>query len=271
MRDAIEAELRAVGGTPEDRIDIARAALALAALDRLGVERKRYLDHLDELAADVALQQPQGLADACAALARTLAETHGYAGDQATYDDMQNANLMRVIDRKKGLPVALGILYLHAGRAQGWRMSGLNFPGHFLIRLEQDAGRAILDPFGGGRMVSAPELRQLAKQAAGSDTLEPQFTAATPDRDVLLRLLNNIKSRALHQNDTERAAEILHRMTLIAPARGALWGELGLVDSARGNLGSAIQCLTRWRELAQSDGERHRAALALQQARSRLN
>jgi regulator of sirC expression with transglutaminase-like and TPR domain len=271
MTQAIEAELSAVGRAAEDGIDIARAALALAALDRPAVNRKPYLDHLDELAADVALQKPEGLPGAAAALSQTLAEAHGYAGDQATYDDMQNANLMRVIDRRKGLPVALGILYLHAGRAQGWRVHGLNFPGHFLIRLELAAGRAILDPFAGGRLVEADQLRLLARQAAGANALDPRFTEAVPDREVLLRLLNNIKSRALQQDDPERAAEILHRMTLIAPVRGALWGELGLVESKRGNLGHAIQALTRWRDMATSDGERQRAATALQQTRSRLN
>jgi len=242
-----------------------------AAADHLEAERKPYLDHLDELAGDVALLKPEGLADAAAALARTLGETHGYQGDHATYDDMQNADLMRVIDRKRGLPVALGILYLHAGRAQGWRMVGLNFPAHFLIRLELPAGRAILDPFAGGRLIGAAELRELAKRLAGADALDPRFTEPAADRDVLLRLLNNIKSRALRNDQPERAAEILHRMTLIAPKHGALWGELGLVESARGNLANAIAALTRWRDLAADDRERQRAAAALQQARTRLN
>jgi regulator of sirC expression with transglutaminase-like and TPR domain len=271
MSQEIEAELALVGRAAEGAIDIARTALALAALDRPGVERKPYLDHLDGLAADVALQKPDGLVDAAAALSRTIAEAHGYAGDQQSYDDMQNANLMRVIDRRKGLPVALGILYMHAGRAQGWRIDGLNFPGHFVLRLELPPGRAILDPFRGGRVVQPDELRVLAQQAAGAKALDPAFTQPVSDRDVLLRLLNNIKSRALRQNDPNRAAEILHRMTLIAPRRGALWGELGLVEQARGNLGHAIQALGRWRDLAASDQERQRAAAALQQTRARLN
>src|SRR5262249_6087411 len=119
-RAAIEAELKAIGAAPDDGIDIGRAALALAALDRPEAQRADYLAHLDALARDVAALKPEGLADAAGALARTLAEQHRYRGDDATYDDMQNANLMRVIDRRRGLPVALGILYMHAGRAQGW-------------------------------------------------------------------------------------------------------------------------------------------------------
>lgn len=271
VRDAIDAELRAAGLLPAETMDIARIGLALAALDRLAVDRKPYLDHLDKLAADVATRGAETLTEASAALGQVLSGGHGYAGDDETYDDPQNANLMRVIDRKKGLPVALGILYLHVGRAQGWGMVGLNFPAHFLIRLELPAGRAILDPFAGGRLLGANELRGLAKRVAGVETLDPRFTAPASDREVLLRLLNNIKSRALQQDDPERAGEILHRMTLIAPALGALWGELGMVESTRGNLGAAIEALTRWRDLAGGDQERQRAIAALQQIKARLN
>jgi regulator of sirC expression with transglutaminase-like and TPR domain len=80
--------------------------------------------------------------DRVAALTQVMAEEHGYNGDRQHYDDLQNANLIRVIDRRRGLPVALGILYLHAARAQGWRAAGINFPGHFLIAVEHDGERA---------------------------------------------------------------------------------------------------------------------------------
>ena len=137
-----------------------------------------------------------------AARARALNEIillkHGYSGDELTYDDVQNANLIRVVDRRKGLPVALGILYLHAARAQGWDSVGLAFPGHFLIRLSDGPERLIIDPFHGGRICDAASLRELLKAMAGQDVeLTPRITRRCPDRDVLLRLQNNIKSRLL--------------------------------------------------------------------------
>ena len=67
--------------------------------------------------------------------AEILAERHRLLGDDQTYDDLENANLISVIDRRRGLPVALSILYIHAARRQGWPVEGSNFPGHFLIRL----------------------------------------------------------------------------------------------------------------------------------------
>src|SRR3546814_18868046 len=80
---------------------------------------------------------------------------------------MSNADMMRVIDRRRGLPVALGILYLHGARAQGWPICGLNFPGHFLLRLDLGAERTIIDPFHGGETRDAAALRALLKTMAG--------------------------------------------------------------------------------------------------------
>ena len=94
-----------------------------------------YLGELDLIASDLsdASRGADTLPDQITALSDTLYSRHGYHGDIDSYDDPQNANLMRVMDRRKGLPVALGVLVIHAGRSQGWNITGLNFPGHFLL------------------------------------------------------------------------------------------------------------------------------------------
>ena len=131
---------------------------------------------------------------------------------------------MRVIDRRKGLPVALGILYIHAGRAQGWDVAGLGFPGHFLIRLERDGERLILDPFNEGRVCAAAELRDLLKSTAGSEAeLDPSHYATVSDREILLRLQNNIKLRRLQAGDMEGALACTEDMLRIAPDEATQW------------------------------------------------
>src|ERR1700731_3450322 len=153
--------LRELGASGESILPIAEAALALASFERPQVGPVRYREHLQLLARGVG--RHPGAAGDGAARARALNEIillkYGYSGDALTYDDLQNANLIRVIDRRKGLPVALGILYIHAARTQGWDMAGLAFPGHFLVRLAEPGGRVILDPFHGGRVRAAAELR----------------------------------------------------------------------------------------------------------------
>src|SRR5207247_4040367 len=161
--------LRELGASDGRILPIAEAALALASFERPRVDLGHYRDHLRLIARDVG-QHPDAAGD-LAARARALNEIillkYGYSGDALTYDDLQNANLIRVVDRRKGLPVALGILYIHAARAQGWDAVGLGFPGHFLVRLTEGAERLILDPFHGGRVCDAATVRELLKARAG--------------------------------------------------------------------------------------------------------
>src|SRR6516162_9990102 len=153
---------------------------------------------------------------------------NGYSGDELSYDDLQNANLMRVVDRRKGLPVALGILYIHAARAQGWDIAGLAFPGHFLVRLADGAGRVIVDPFHAGQICGASELRELLKAAAGRDSeLLPEHYEPVSDREVLLRLQNNLKARLLQAQQNDRALMVVETMLMLAPDLAELWREAG--------------------------------------------
>src|ERR1700722_4125670 len=149
--------LRELGASGGHILPIAEAALALASFERPRVGPTRYREHLQLLARDVG-NHPGGAGDVAErvrALNEIILLKYGYSGDALTYDDLQNANLMRVVDRRKGLPVALGILFLHAARAQGWESIGLGFPGHFLIRLSEGPERLIVDPFHGGKVCDA--------------------------------------------------------------------------------------------------------------------
>jgi regulator of sirC expression with transglutaminase-like and TPR domain len=196
---------------------------------------------------------------------------YGYQGDTLTYEDLQNANLMRVIDRRKGLPVALGILYIHAARAQGWDMAGLAFPGHFLVRLAEPGGRVILDPFHGGKVRVAAELRELLKAIAGNAAeLMPAHYTEVSDRDILLRLQNNLKLRLLESRQAEKALAVISGMMLFAPDQPALWREAGLVNAELGNLRAAIDALERFLALATDETARHHTALFLQKLKARL-
>jgi regulator of sirC expression with transglutaminase-like and TPR domain len=269
----IEAEdiLRDIGARPDGDIDLAEGALALAALDRPGVALDRYRDHIARLAADVgaALADGGGLVDA---LNRVVLEQHGYHGDMLTYDDIQNANLMRVIDRKKGLPVALGILYLHAARAHGFAADGLNFPGHFMIRAGEDGERLIIDPFNEGIERSAADLRELLKATAGLDAeLIPAHYEAVGNRDILIRLQNNIKARHERAGRPEDALRVVDTMLMFAPQYMALWREAGVIHARLGNLNSAIEAFEAIVERADIDATRHDAAAIIQKLKARLN
>lgn len=266
MTWAADQVLDRIGSQGDEEIDLAEAALALAALDRPRVSSERYIDHLNSLgpalAAAVAADEAGG---AVQLLAKTLHGEFDYCGDNRTYDDMQNANLMRVIDRRKGLPVALGILYIHTARAGGWHAEGLNFPVHFLIAVSRNGEREILDPFDGGARCAPRDLRRRLKQHLGDDAeLAPQHYKAVGNRDILLRLLNNILTRAVAARRLARARIILGRMVGIAPARGPLHREMAMLEAHGGALDNAVVHAERYAELAVGASERHDAASLLQ-------
>ena len=271
---AAEAFLREIGQREGDILPLAEAALALAVLETPGSAVARYHDHLATLAAAVgdAARGAGTLEGRIAALNEALYRRHGYSGDTATYEDPQNANLMRVIDRRKGLPVALGILAIHASRAQGWDMQGLALPGHFLVRIAHDGERAILDPFNGGRTRDAAELRELLRAITGREApLTPQHYAPVSDRDVLLRLENNLRRRHIENGAPARALAVLDRMLLIAPDSAQLWHDAGLLHAELGNFRAAAAAIERVLGLAPDGAERRDAALLLQRLRLKLN
>jgi regulator of sirC expression with transglutaminase-like and TPR domain len=252
---------------------IGEAALALAVLDRAQVGLARYRDHLSAIASEVgvAAAGAETIVERAEALSSVIAGAHGYRGDSLTYDDLQNANLMRVIDRRKGLPVALGILYLYAGRAQGWAIAGLAFPGHFLLRLEGTGAPAILDPFHEGAVKDAAELRALLKSVAGAAReLSATDYAAVPDREVLLRLQNNVKLRLLEAGRGEAALAVIESMLAMAPDRAELWREQGTVSASLGNLGAAIRSLEAAMERERDSTRRFATAALLQELKTRL-
>ena len=272
-RTSALAYLNSLAPLGDTRWPIAEAALALAALDRPQVGLARYRDHLATLSNDVgaAAGGVGETAERAAALRAVIAGAHGYRGDDLTYDDLQNANLMRVIDRRKGLPVALGILYLHAGRAQGWDMAGLAFPGHFLLRIEGRGGSCILDPFHEGAVKSAAELRTLLKSVAGAEReLGAADYAATPDLEVLLRLQNNMKLRLLQANQAEAALAVIESMVAMAPDRAEFWREQGTVNASLGNLGAAIRALEASLARERDSTRRFATAALLQELKTRL-
>jgi regulator of sirC expression with transglutaminase-like and TPR domain len=266
--------LRDLGASGERVLPIAEAALALASFERPRVGPRRYREHLRALARDVG--RHAGAAGDLPGRARALNEIillkHGYSGDELTYDDLQNANLMRVIDRRKGLPVALGILYMHAGRAQGWETAGLAFPGHFLVRLSDGPERLILDSFHGGRICGAAELRELLKATVGQDSeLLPEHYTLVSDRDVLLRLQNNLKARLIQAQQHERAVGVIETMQMLAPDFAELWREAGILHAQLGNMRAAAATLEQFVLRAPDGMARHQAAAMLQQLRSKLN
>jgi regulator of sirC expression with transglutaminase-like and TPR domain len=274
------AALREIAALPDEAIDVAEAALLLASFDHPAADLQIYRDHLQSLAKAVGAAADAGNLDADAApedmaetLRKVLVEDFRYLGDEETYTDLDNANLMRVIERRKGLPVSLGILYLFAARAQGWGAAGLNFPGHFLIRLEsRDGQRVIIDPFHAGRSLEIQGLRELLKVVRGAgEELDSRHYQTVTNRDILVRLQNNVKTRRMEQNEVAGALEALGAMQALDPANASFWREAGVMHMRLGHLKHAVESFEAFISRTPEGPDRRKISDVVKELRERLH
>ncbi len=270
------AALDAIGHLPDPEIDIADAALHLARVDAPAADWQGARAELTAIAREAA-ELARGLGRGAElpvlgeALSGLLVGRHGFRGDLDTYDDLDNANLIRVIERRKGLPVALGILWLHAARAAGWSAHGVDFPAHFLFALDGRGSQLILDVFDGGTPLEARQLRALLKRIEGEQAeLRPGLLRPMDVRAVLLRLQNNIKARRLGAGDLAGAVICAEDMLRIAPDHAGLWREAGLIHQRLGHVQAALRCLERFLDLAPQGEIAARARAAMAELRTRL-
>lgn len=265
--------LRRLGKAGDGPHDIAVAALMLAALDHRGCDLEPYRAHLAEIAEQARLLAgPAASAmEGAHALSSLLGGRYGYESDRIAHDDPRNADFIAVIERRRGISVALGILYLHAARAAGLDASGLGSPGHFLLRIGLGDSAAFIDPLIGGAALDREFLRA-PPTMRGMPGDEPQILEAVADTEILLRLANTQKLHALQAGAGGRALNIAQRMSVIAPARPEIWMDLARLSEAEGALGAARNAYEACLALAQSGAPLHNeAALGLHGLKRRLN
>ncbi len=271
---ASRSRLQGLRDISDEEVDLARAALDIASLHRTVTSLDPYLRHLDALAQDVsAYAGNDPTADIAAeALIQILARRYGYGGDEDSFGDLEAANLITVIDERRGLPVSLGIIYIQAARAQGWPAGGIDFPGRFLVRLEIDGERRILDPFDNGRVLQPKDLRDLLKIGMGVEAeLTPDHYREIGNREILLRLENSLKVRHLSAERFDEALRVIETMLLFAPETSSLWREAGMIHARLDQVREAINALEEFLRLDTSADSRYSATVLLQDLRSRLS
>ncbi len=266
------ARLSRIGELSDEDVDLAKTALLLAITECPGAPLESYSRHLEKITNEVGSHADKsGPLDIRAeALAQVIARRYGYGGSKNAYEDQDNANLMRVIDRRCGLPVALGIIYIRVARSLGWTIEGINFPARFLVRLEHKGERLILDPFANGVALAVQDMRKLFRASgANHSELTPDHYKPMTNRNILLRLQNHVKMRMLRCNRMEDALEVIQTMKLFAPDEARLWRETGIINARLDNIEAAIAALEEYLIRSGGDKGRYRASLLLQELRRR--
>jgi len=247
-----------IGLLEDEAISLDSAALQIAALDHAGLDLSAYVDLLGEITERLVVLggDAENAVARAKILARVIGTEFGFVGDRQSYDDLDNADLIRVIDRRRGLPVSLTILYVAAARRLGWAADALNTPGHVVARIGSETEPVLIDPFDGGAMLDAEQFAALLRAVLGRDaTPRPEHLTAMSNRSVLVRLLMNQASRAERGGNLDRALTLYQRMTVIAPSNAHAWWEharlqlnTGDVEAARSSLSAMLE-VTREPEL----------------------
>lgn len=271
--------LNHISDLSDDDLDLAKAALSLAAMNSPDISTEKYYHHIEKMVVATKARYQEilnagGDDDAgtqLAALKHVLVEKNDYRGDDKDYDDLQNANLIRVIERRKGLPIALSILYVHVGQQAGFDVTALSFPAHVICRLEKNGERLLFDPFSSCKVMQAPDLRQLLKSLMGEHAeLSTEFYETSSKREMLVRLQNNIKLRQVEGEDYEGALNTVETLQLIDPSEYRLSLDAGVLNARIGRLTKAIIELEHYIDNEQDDTHRRDAAAFLQQIRMNL-
>jgi regulator of sirC expression with transglutaminase-like and TPR domain len=270
----------------ENEMDLARACLQIAEDAYPGLDVPGYAGEIERFAKRLRarLAPETSTEDRVIALNEFLFDDLGFRGNTKNYYDPRNSYLNQVLDRRTGIPLTLSVLYLEIGWRIGLPLKGVSFPGHFLVRLPMRGGTLVLDPFIGGAPVSEDELRERlqrviprvvagaagaagANAAAGgvpvADLPLEQFLEPASKRQILARLLRNLKGVYLEKDKPERLLEVLNRMIIVAPE----------VAAERRDRGYVYQRLECWRPALQDLAdylEREPQAADMEEVRTKL-
>ena len=227
---------------PDKRIDLAEAALLIAAEAYPGLDIPRYIGMLDDLAAAEGAATAGDDATRVRGLLQFLAERRGFRGNQDDYYDRRNSFLTEVLERHTGIPITLTLVYLEVARRLGLALVGVGFPGHFLAK-HAAAPELIIDPFF-GQMLSRRDCEQRLRAVLGDDaTLDASHLRASTPREILIRILRNLKQIYLRARELESALACSERILLVEPElapelrdRGLLYEQLECFAAARADL-----------------------------------
>jgi regulator of sirC expression with transglutaminase-like and TPR domain len=220
--DIIQAFTSLVRSEVEDeRIDLLRAALTFARMEEPRLDVEHYVRRVDALAKRVAakIQDPDDPQQMIAALNEVLFYEEVFRGNTVDYYSPRNSFLQHVLDRQLGIPISLALVYMEVARRVQFPLFGVGMPGHFLLKHYDVDGRAtLIDVFERGSIVTEEDCRQkLNSIYSGQLALQPEFLLPVTRRQMLTRMLNNLRSVYLSQRDFRRAVQVVDLILVIYP------------------------------------------------------
>ncbi len=238
---------------PESAIDLAEAALLIAKEEYPGLEVGQYLSRLDALAAEVrarvgSVEDPHRL---IAGLSVYLFREQGFHGNTDNYYDPRNSFLNDVLDRRTGIPITLSTVYMEVGRRLGVRLHGVGMPGHFLVKYVGPDEEIVIDPFDHGAILSPADYQRILDRIyEGKLAFEPRFLTTLGARQILARMLHNLKAIYFNAQAYAKALSVVERLLILDPQAATEVRDRGLLSCQLKRYPQAIADLERYLEQA---------------------
>jgi regulator of sirC expression with transglutaminase-like and TPR domain len=221
---AYQAQMRqlfteAVNG-PENRLDLGRAALFIAGEAYPGLDVLRYVAKLEAMAAAVrpGVTTTDDAITKIEHLNTYLFEERGFRGNTQEYYDPRNSFLNDVLDRRLGIPITLSVVYMEVGRRVGMPLQGVGMPGHFIMKYADAERDLFIDPFSQGRILSRQACAELLQEVYGEPVpFQETFLAPVSKKQILSRILMNLKAIYVHTKEYLKALSIVERQLIIQP------------------------------------------------------
>ena len=261
MRKGLADALAAASNAPGT--EVAEAALVIARIEYPQLDASAYLSRLDRM-GDAARRRIERQVDetgdgstlSCIkGLNAYLFDDQRFVGNRDRYEDPRNSCLNEVLDRRTGIPITLSVVYLEIGRRAGLRIDGVNFPGHFLVRVPEDTGRGgsrlIIDPFHGGAVLSENDCRLLLQEHVGSEVVFSKSLLASATRpQIIVRMLLNLKRLYVHMRSFPQARDITELLLAVTPSAISELRDRGLLAYHLNDLTGALRDLQTYLKIA---------------------
>jgi len=270
------AQFAALIARGENELELDRAALLIAAEEYPNLEVERYLEQMDSIAAAARLAVAS--ADPLTQIMRLshfLSEELGFTGNTANYHDPRNSFLNEVIERRVGIPITLSVLYIEVARRIGLNLSGVGMPGHFIVKYTDEEQEVFLDPFNGGRLLAAERCREMIEQMyGGAMPFRQEFLHAVTKRQILTRMLQNLKGIYAREQDYAKTLGVIERALALDPESATELRDRGLIYFALERHAQALADLEKYlrRSPLADDAEQVRNRInQLRQRQAQLN
>lgn len=262
----------------DERIDLASAALTIARTEYPSLPVDAYLARIAALSERVRARISEWgePAHAIRALNGVLFEEEHFRGNREDYYDVRNSFLNDVLDRKLGIPITLSLLYMEVGRRIGFPLFGVGMPGHFIVKHYDVEGRQVLiDPYNDGRVLTASDCqRRLDEIYSGQISLQPEFLMPVSRRQMLTRMLNNLKNAYLGVRKFRQALPVVDMILAIYPRSPEDVKQRATLRHSLGNVRGAVDDLEDYLKMLPdaSDADEIRATtLSLRRSLAMMN